>query len=217
MFQAAIYGAARFGPAYLSGALAYAWHQVSTSRYVTVLGTDNLTADFSAYNFGGRIETGYRFGFQGAPGWLGQYGITPYAALQMQSFHTPSYSELAVSGSSLFALNYEARTTRTTRTELGSRFDWSVPIDAKAVLTLRSRAAWAHDHWTDPTVNAMFPALPGANFTVIGAAPASDFLLASAGAEITFANGFSLAAWFDGGFAENAQTYAGTGRLRYTW
>jgi uncharacterized protein with beta-barrel porin domain len=63
----------------------------------------------------------------------------------------------------------------------------------------------------------MFAALPGANFTVIGAAPASDLLLASAGAEISFANGFSLAAWFDGEFADNAQRYAGTGRLRYTW
>ncbi len=216
MFQAAVYGAARFGAAYLSGALAYAWHQVSTSRYVTILGTDNLTADFSAYNFGGRVETGYRFSVSGS-GRLGQYGITPYAALQMQSFHTPSYGESAVSGSSLFALNYDARTTRTTRTELGSRFDWSVPIDANAVLTLRSRAAWAHDNWTAPSVNAMFPVLPGTNFTVFGAAPARDYLLASAGAEISLANGLSFAAWFDGGFAENAQSYAGTGRLRYIW
>jgi hypothetical protein len=39
----------------------------------------------------------------------------------------------------------------------------------------------------------------------------------AAGAEMLFRNGFSLAARFDGEFAEGTQKYAGTGRLRYTW
>jgi hypothetical protein len=41
--------------------------------------------------------------------------------------------------------------------------------------------------------------------------------LASAGAELRFANGWSLAAKFDGEFAGHAQNYAGTGTLRYSW
>jgi hypothetical protein len=40
--------------------------------------------------------------------------------------------------------------------------------------------------------------------------------LASAGAELRFANGWSLAAKFDGVFAGHAQTHAGTGTLRYS-
>ena len=40
--------------------------------------------------------------------------------------------------------------------------------------------------------------------------------LSSAGAELRFANGWSLAAKFDGEFAGHAQTYAGTGTLRYS-
>ena len=48
-------------------------------------------------------------------------------------------------------------------------------------------------------------------------APARDLLLASAGAELRLRYGWSLAAWFDGEFAEHAQRYAGTGRLRYVW
>ena len=86
-----------------------------------------------------------------------------------------------------------------------------------AHLALRTRAAWAHDHWSDPSITAAFQSLPGSSFTVTGAAPASDLLLASAGAEIWFRNGFSLAAWFDGEFAEHSQKYAGTARLRYIW
>jgi len=51
----------------------------------------------------------------------------------------------------------------------------------------------------------------------VGAAPASDSLLASAVAEVSFRNGISLAGKFDGEFAEHSHTYAGTARLRYTW
>jgi uncharacterized protein with beta-barrel porin domain len=94
MFQAAVYGSTRFNAAYVSAALAYAWHQVSTDRYVNVAGTDHLTADFSANNVGGRIEGGYRFPVPGAFGWPG-FGLTPYGALQVQAFRTPSYSETA--------------------------------------------------------------------------------------------------------------------------
>jgi outer membrane autotransporter protein len=217
MFQAALYSSTRFNAAYVSAALAYAWHRVSTDRFLTLAGTDHLTADFSANNVAGRIEGGYRFAIPGVFGLPGRYWFIPYAAAQVQAFRTPSYSEIAASGSPTFALAYDARTTTTTRTELGARFDWAIPVDYATTLVLRTRAAWAHDHWSAPNITAMFVALPGSSFTVTGAAPASDLLLASTGAEIWFRNGFSLAAWFDGEFAEHSQKYAGTGRLRYTW
>ena len=41
--------------------------------------------------------------------------------------------------------------------------------------------------------------------------------LASAGAELRFANGVALIAKFDGEFASHSQTYAGTGTVRWTW
>ena len=37
------------------------------------------------------------------------------------------------------------------------------------------------------------------------------------GAELRLANGISLFGKFDGEFANNSQTYAGTATLRYTW
>jgi len=217
MFQAAVYSVTRVNAAYVSAAVAYAWHNVSTDRFVTVAGTDHLTAAFAANNVGGRIEGGYRFAIPGVLGWPGQFGLTPYAAAQVQVFRTPSYSESAVSGSSIFALAYNTSTTTTTRTELGARSDWTIPVDYRTTLTLRTRAAWAHDHWSDPSITAAFLSLPGSSFTVTGAAPARDLLLASSGAEISFRNGFSLAAWFDGEFADQSRKYGGTARLRYIW
>ena len=52
------------------------------------------------------------------------------------------------------------------------------------------------------------------SFIVNGAAPPQDSALVSAMAE---APGRSLSAKFDGEFAAGAQTYAGTGTLRYAW
>jgi outer membrane autotransporter protein len=82
-FQAGIYGTTRWGPAYLAGAFAFTNHWMTTDR--TAVG-DHLTADFNAQSYGGRLEGGYRFATL--------YGaIAPYAAIQAQSFHTPSYNE----------------------------------------------------------------------------------------------------------------------------
>jgi uncharacterized protein with beta-barrel porin domain len=216
MLQAAVYSVTRVEAAYVSAAVAYAWHRVSTERFLTVAGTDDLTAQFSANNVGGRIEGGYRFAIPGVFSLPG-FGFTPYAAFQAQAFRTPSYSEIAASGSSAFALAYSAQTTTTTRTELGAWFDRTIALDNGAVLALRSRNAWAHDHWSDPSITATFQSLPGSSFTVFGAAPARDSWLSSAGAEIGFRNGISLAAWFDSELAKRSQTYTGTARLRYTW
>jgi outer membrane autotransporter protein len=216
MFQSAVYSLTRVDSTYVSAALAYAWQHVSTHRTLTVAATDTLTAEFSANNVGGRIEGGHGFkvpGIFGLPGFV----FTPYAALQAQAFRTPSYSEVAASGSSNFALAYDALTTTTTRTELGAWFEPTIALENGATLTLRTRAAWAYDHWSDTNVNAAFQSLPGSSFTVIGAAPMRDSLLSSAGPQISFRNGISLAGWFESDLSRRSQTYDGTARLRYVW
>jgi uncharacterized protein with beta-barrel porin domain len=64
-------------------------------------------------------------------------------------------------------------------------------------LVLRGKLAWAHDWITDPSLTAVFQALPGASFVVNGAIPASDAALTSAGAELRLTNGVSLSGKFD--------------------
>ena len=216
MFQAAVYSMTRVNAAYVSAALAYGWYSVSTDRYVTLAGTDHLTADFSANNVGGRIEGGYRFAIPDVFDSSG-FGVTPYAAFQMQAFHTPSYSEIAASGSPTFALAYDARTTTATRTELGSWVDKTYALDRNNALSLFGRVAWAHDWYSDPSVTATFESLPGSSFTVIGAAPVHDSALLSAGTQLSMRNGWSVMAKLDSEFAPRSQTYIGTGQLRYTW
>jgi autotransporter-associated beta strand protein len=93
-FQAGVYGATRSGPAYLAAALAFTNHWMSTDRFAV---GDHLAANFNAQSYGGRVEFATWYG-----------GVTPYAAIQAQSFHTPGYTETGVIANG-FALAFDSR------------------------------------------------------------------------------------------------------------
>jgi uncharacterized protein with beta-barrel porin domain len=211
-FQAGIYGKRYFGPAYVSGALAFANNWFTTNR--TAFAGDQLTASFDGQSYAARLEGGYRYALP-APGSGAIVGVTPYAALQTQWFHTPSYGETDLTGGG-FGLTYNAMTGNDTRSELGARFD-NLTMLYGMPLILRGRLAWAHDWVSNPSLDAAFQILPGTNFIVYGAAPPQDSALTTAGAELHINANWSLLGKFDGDFAPGAQTYAGSGTLRYTW
>ncbi len=204
--QAGVYGKTYLGPAYLAASLAFTNHWMNTNRIA--LG-DQITASFNAQSYGARLETGYRYAV--AP----LLGVTPYAALQAQSFHTPSYSETDL-GAGGFGLTYSAMNSTDARSELGLRTDSLTALNGMP-LVLRGRLAWAHDWVSNPALGAVFQALPGASFVVNGAPLPPNSALASAAAELRVTANWSLMGKFDGEFATGSQTYAGTGTLRYAW
>ena len=200
------------GAAYVTGALAYGWQDVTTDRNVTIAGLDHLRGEFNANTYSGRIEGGYRFV---APV-LGGVGITLYAAGQFVTFDLPAYAETVVSGAPNFALNYGAQSVTDSRSELGFRTDRSFAVQ-NGILTVRSRFAWAHDFDPDRSVAATFQTLPGASFVVGGASQASDSALTTGSVEMKWKNGWSAAATFEGEFSNVTQSYAGKGVVRYIW
>ena len=212
LFQAGAFIKHTVGPAYISGALAYGWQDITTDRIVTIAGVDRLHAEFNANAWSGRVEGGYRFV---AP-WMNGIGITPYAAGQFTTFDLPAYAEQALSGANTFALAYGSKSVTDTRSELGFRADKSYAMQ-NAILTLRGRLAWAHDFNPDRSIAATFQALPGASFVVGGAANASDSALTTASAEVKWRNGWSTAATFEGEFSDVTRSYAGKGVVRYAW
>jgi uncharacterized protein with beta-barrel porin domain len=212
LFQAGAFVRHTVGKAYISGALAYGWQDITTDRTVTIAGVDQLRAEFNANAFSGRVEGGYRFVMP----WIGGFGITPYAASQFTTFDLPAYAERVVSGANNFALAYAAKSVTASRTELGLRADKSYAM-TNAVLTLRGRAAWAHDFNADRNIAATFQTLPGASFVVNGAAQGHDAALTTASAEMKWLNGVSLAAIFEGEFSDVTRSYAGKGVARYAW
>jgi uncharacterized protein with beta-barrel porin domain len=212
MFQIGAFVRHGVSSAYITAAAAYGWQDITTDRIVTVAGLDRLHAQFNANSYSARIEGGNRY----VSSWLGGVGVTPYAAAQVIAFDLPSYAETINGGASTFALNYAGKTVTSTRSELGLRTDKSFAVN-DAILTLRGRAAWAHDFNSDRSVAATFQSLPGASFTVSGAAPARDAALTTASAELAWSNGLSLAATFEGEFSDVTRSYAGKGVARYTW
>ncbi|HVU42267.1 MAG TPA: autotransporter domain-containing protein, partial [Xanthobacteraceae bacterium] len=208
-FLAGVYGVTHAGPAYLATALAFANNWFTTSR--TALG-DQLTANFQGQSYAARLEGGYRFL---VPMDHNAVGLTPYAAIQAQDFHTPTYSETDLSGGG-FGLSYNAMNGTDTRSELGGRFDDLTAVNGMPLI-LRAKLAWAHDFVSNPALNASFEALPGASFTVNGAPIPHDSALASAGAQLFITPNWSFLTKFDGEFASGSQLYAGSGTLRYTW
>ncbi|WP_166294951.1 autotransporter outer membrane beta-barrel domain-containing protein [Bradyrhizobium sp. 2S1] len=212
LFQAGAFVRHNVGAAYLAGALAYGWQDVTTDRTVTVGSVDRLRAEFNANAWSGRVEGGYRLV---AP-WIGGIGLTPYAAGQFTTFQLPGYAEQTIVGANTFALAYNEKSVTDTRSEFGLRADKSFAL-SNAVLTLRGRAAWAHDFNPDRSIAATFQTLPGASFVVNGAAQASDSALTTASAELKWANGWSALASFEGEFSSVTRSYAGKGAVRYAW
>jgi uncharacterized protein with beta-barrel porin domain len=206
IFQAGVYGRHTMGPAYIAAAFAYAWQDVTTDRTALL---NSYRANFDASAVTGRLEGGWRYA-------IGNGGLTPYVAGQFTSFWLPGYAEQTVAGVTTFALAYAAKDVTATRSELGLRADTSFLMQ-DAIVTLRGRAAWAHNFDTTRDVTAIFQTLPGSAFVVNGAAQARDAALVSAGAEAKWLNGFSVAATFEGEFSSRTDSYAGKGVVRYQW
>jgi autotransporter-associated beta strand protein len=212
-FKFGVYGSTHRDNAYVSASAAYGHYSITTDRSVALPGVvlDHLKGNFDANSFGGRIEGGYRFPV--AANW----GVTPYAAVQAQVFQQPGYVETDLTGLSAFALNYASHSFNEERSELGLRFDSRIPTTDSSTLLWRGRVAWAHEFDTNPAVTAGFVTLPGASFLVTGASLPRDAALVSVGPELRLRNGWTLRAKFDGSFAPQSQTYAGTGTVSYTW
>jgi uncharacterized protein with beta-barrel porin domain len=191
---------------YLKGGLAAAGLAITTDRIVTIAGEDHLHAEFNAVDFGAQAEAGYRLGI-----------LTPYVGVSGNAFFAPAYSETATEGVSTFALDYDAQTVLSARTEIGARLDWSTQFANGASLSLATGAAWAHDFRSDNSIGASLQALQGSSLTISGADTARDSLLLDAGVEIAFDGGLAIGGSLDGEFSENAQAYGGSLALSYAW
>ncbi len=207
VFQAGLYGRQTFGVR-LCGWIARLWlarRDHRSARHVR----SASRARFTANAFAGRLEGGYRFGTSFG-------GLTPYAAAQFTNVALPNSSEQAITGPGLFALNYASKSVTTWRTELGLRGDTAINM-GDATLWLRGRLAWAHSYNPNSSLSASFLNLPPPAFVVNGAAPSRNAALVSAGAEMKWQSGWSIAATFEENSPAAATSFAGKGSLRYQW
>jgi outer membrane autotransporter protein len=199
-----------FDKAYISGSLSYASNWITADRFVTLPASAHLTSKFAAQSISGRLETGYRFE-------SGKIGITPYLAGQITSVFAPAYSETAASGPSAFALSYNSNTSTNGRVEIGLWLDQTFALDTGSTLSLRGRAGYAHDSWSNSQITTQFVSLPTASFTTSGVVQPANLAIVSGIAEVKYRSGVSLGAKVDAEFSSSSSSVAGTGIVRYSW
>jgi autotransporter-associated beta strand protein len=205
--QASVYGNKQFSRIVygaFSGLLGM--DAVTTSRTLSVSGTDQLMSKVDPLVVALRYETGLKLGW-----------IVPYVAGADTMIASPAYSETATSGASNFALKYDARTSNSASLELGVRQSATSPFGKNWMLTASDRLAWSHMLAQPWSATAAFASLPGSDFTVYGAKAGRDGVLVSLGLGLQNRKGFGFNLHFEGQGTNRSQSYAGIGGLNYTW
>jgi autotransporter-associated beta strand protein len=209
-FLIGLYGRADAGAAYFAASFGYGWHEIKTLRVVTVSGTDVLQGKQNADDFGGRIEAGWRLPLDDT------YTAIPYGAFAGESFESPAYAEMAISGAPTFALSYAAQTTTLGRSELGARLDRNYALE-QGTLTADVRAAWAHQLDDLPFTQASFLNLPGASFQVVGVRPGRDTALLGLDLEVRNTSGLFFGVRGEGQFGTGTTVVEGLGNFGWRW
>ena len=205
--QGAGYGLLQLGRHfYTSFAGALALDNVSTDRLVaTSTESDELHGKMSGLMFGGRLESGVELGW-----------IIPYVALNDDMFHSPAYTETALSGSPNFALSFLSQNTNDPTVEAGFR-QRAETGTARWHLVFTDQLAWVHSMAPVPSASAGYAALPGSAFTSFGARLATNAGLFNLGIAVQNRQGFSAGLNFQSLLATDQQSYTGMGSLTYTW
>ncbi len=209
LFQAGAFASKTFDNAYVSAAAAYTWVPITMTRNPPVGGAfDSLTAKPNSDSVGGRLEVGMR---------LAAWGLSPYAAVEAQSYRMGAATEASAFGPAGFPLAYASQSTNSVRSELGFRAEATIGMTAVGALVGYSRLAWAHEFDPARDITASFVAFPGAPFLTRGAAAAEDSALVTAGAELRLDSGWRVFAKADADLAPSAYEILGSLGARYTW
>lgn len=192
--------------AYVKAALAYGRSDITTDRTVSAGGVDRFTAKTTAETVAAHIEAGYRMD-----------GFTPFVGLRAKSVETPAYAETTVAGSSSYALQYDAQTTTSLRSELGVDLHWSNDMAGGTPVVFGIRAAWAHEFATNEPGTRAFQTVPDAAFAVSGATQDRDSLLLVASIGMAARSGFAIDGALNLELSRNARDFGGSVTGHYRW
>lgn len=204
VLQAGLYGRTGSGPLYAAVAGGWGVHGVSASRSVGFLG-DFMNANYTVNTWSGRTEAGYRIA-------LGDHGLTPFVAGQVQAANLPGFCETSRTGSGA-ALCFNSNTATSLRSELGIEVDANLGTVLGSKARLQARLAWAHEYETTGTATAWFQSLPGSGFSVSGTPLPANVGLVRVLSDFELDRTWSLRLQGDAEFAGNYGLLAGTARI----
>ncbi len=208
VFQAGLYGRARFGALSFGAALAYTYFDISSTRNAAVIGLLGINGKTDAHGFSGRFEGAYEaFNLSGL-------GISPFAAVQGSIFSIGGYTETVGAGqNNAAALRVASSSPGTVRGELGLRLEQQGVINGVQVLAF-ARSAWGIYGARDASATAAFIGLPGSTFTITGAQNDTSTALVAAGLDVKLTPSVTLGGRFDGEYGNRTARSSGTAKLK---
>jgi uncharacterized protein with beta-barrel porin domain len=199
-----------FGNVYASTAVGYGWHRVLTVR-PALFTTDILTARYHATDFGGRLESGYRFDISDT------LALSPYTAFVGDNYNQPAYQEINSDGSTAFAASFASKSTSVTHLELGGRYGQYFKLDDTHGLSADALAAWEHELDDNPYVLASFQRADDQFFYIPGTRPARETALLGLGLRLETDKGLTIGARTDARIGAGTTIMSGTADLTFQW
>ena len=201
------YGWSTLGAAWLGGSLDYGHVTTQATRQVgfgTDMGLSRVSPSGDVVS--GQVVVARPFTIAGVR-WM------PQAALQGMHYTQVGFTE---NGTTSAELSVASRSRDALRSIIGVSAGYSITMDAGTVLTPQATLGWGHD-FLDPTsrLNAGF-ATGGPLFTVNGAAPGRDALLAGVALLAQIGNA-SVFVSYGVSLAANDTLQTATAGLRWTW
>jgi outer membrane autotransporter protein len=195
-YHLGLYGGTETGAVALRGGVGYSFHDISTSRSVSLPGlAEELTADYLAGTFQALTEIGYRLETDGAT-------FEPFANVAYVNQRNEGYVE---SGGDA-ALTGEASSTDAAFTTLGLRASSSLVLDNGMELMAGGMLGWQHAFGETP---GMAHSFAGSDvFAIAGVPLAADTALVNADLSIALSTTTSLALSYDGQFAPGLTSHA---------
>ncbi|HEV7322669.1 MAG TPA: autotransporter-associated beta strand repeat-containing protein [Ensifer sp.] len=196
-YHVGLYGGTNWGDFALRTGAAYTWHDVSTSRSVTIPGfSDALNGDYDARTAQVFGELGYEFD-------MGTARLEPFANLAHVSVQTDDFTERGGAA----ALGSEGDTTETTLTTLGLRASTTFDLNG-ATVTANGMAGWRHAFGDTLPLSAMRFVGGGDAFLIAGVPIARDVAVVEAGLDYALSPhatvGVSYAGQFASGMADQS-------------
>lgn len=200
-YHIGLYGGARLDRFRLTGAVTYAWHELSTRRTVSFPGFgETLKSDYDARSIQAFGEIACRFD-------LGPAALEPFANLAYVNLRSGAFTETG----GVAALSAKAQTTAVAFATLGLRaqisFDLgSTPVQLNGTLGWRRAAG-------DVTPVSLQSFAGGSPFSIAGVPIARDALVVGAGLALNVTPGAEIALSYDGQLAQRATDHTFNARL----
>lgn len=176
---------------------------IETDRAVPALAINSLRSNYDITAWGGRLEAALHSG----P--LTGSGLSPFAALQIQSVKIPGFDERDATTGAASGVTSTGVTNITSRSELGATWE-----HITASTRLFARAAWAYSFTQETNFSARLIGLAGSDFTIRGALTDDHAAILTAGGDYRITRRIAVGTTLDGTITGNANSFAGSVKLR---